>query len=68
MRAVGSTSIAAVGYAEEERTLRVRFVGGGTYDYLEVPRRTFNELLDAPSKGRFVNWRIKPFYEVMRLE
>ena len=48
--------------------MRLLYVGGGLYDYLQVPKRKFDELLAAPSKGQFVNWQIKPYYsyEVVR--
>ena len=63
-----SSSIAAASYDSRRRTLRLLYVGGGLYDYLQVPKRKFDELLAAPSKGQFVNWQIKPYYsyEVVR--
>jgi hypothetical protein len=62
MRAVDSSSIAAAGYSDSRRVLRLRFVGGGIYDYAGVPPQLYAEFLAAPSKGRFVNFRIKPYY------
>src|SRR5690606_34131281 len=44
-----SSSIAAGGYDARSRTLRLRYVSGGTYDYKDVPGTVFDELLDAPS-------------------
>ena len=67
MRRVHSSSIAAVGYDRGMRTLRVRFINGGVYDYLQVPTDVFQDLLDASSKGQFVNWQIKPCYPYVRL-
>ena len=64
---MASSSIAAAGYDAGGRMLRVRFVGGGTYDYLDVPSEVFSGLLEAPSKGRFVNYQIKPCYSYRRL-
>jgi hypothetical protein len=57
-----STSIAAAGYARKWRILRLRYSGGRTYDYLGVSQEVFRAFLAAPSKGQFVNWRIKPHY------
>ena len=68
MLSMSSSSIAAAGYDAEGQVLRVRFVGGATYDYFGVPNHVFKALLDAPSKGRFVNWQVKPCYRFMRLE
>ena len=62
-----SSSIEAAGYDLDRRTLRIRYVGGSTYDYQGVPPIVFEELLAADSKGRFVNWSIKPYYRYTRL-
>jgi lysyl-tRNA synthetase class 2 len=62
-----SSSIAAAEYDRNRRTLRVRFSPGGVYDYLDVPADVIREFLNAPSLGRFVNWRIKPHYRYVRV-
>jgi hypothetical protein len=56
-----SSSIAAGGYDSGEGILRLRYIDGDTYDYLKVPRSVFRALLEAPSKGRFVNWHVNVF-------
>ena len=50
---MSSSNVAAAGYDHGFKILRVRFVRGATYDYLEVPAIVYKELLDASSKGRF---------------
>jgi hypothetical protein len=67
MRAVRSSSIAAAGYDPVRRRLRIRFVGGEAYDYLRVPADVFRGFLDAPSKGQFVNWQVKPYFRYRRV-
>lgn len=67
MRAVRSSSIAAAGYDPVGRTLRIRFIGGDAYDYQSVPADVFRGFLDAPSKGRFVNWQVKPYFRYRRV-
>ncbi|MBO4223395.1 MULTISPECIES: KTSC domain-containing protein [Bradyrhizobium] len=67
MRRVQSTGIEAAGYGRAQRTLRIRYPGGSTYDYFAVPAKVFKELLDAESKGRFVNWYVKPRYRYKRV-
>jgi len=63
-----SSSIAAAAYDERTQTLRITFKSehphhdGGTYDYSNVPPEVVAELLEAESLGRFVNWKIKPYY------
>ena len=52
-------------------TARKRFCeyamsAGPAYDYLAVPPNVFEDFLAAESKGRFVNWQIKPYYRFMR--
>jgi hypothetical protein len=64
---VQSSSIEAAGYDLKRRTLRIRYGGGSTYDYQAVPAKVFNNLLAAESKGRFVNWSIKPYYRYTRV-
>ena len=67
MRRMNSSSIAAAGYDRRRHALRLRYLGGGTYDYLDVPEPVFADLIAASSKGQFVNWQIKPHYRYVRL-
>lgn len=67
MRRVQSSSVEAAGYDLKRRRLRIRFVRGSTYDYEAVPAKVFKDLLAAESKGRFVNWSIKPHYRYTRV-
>jgi hypothetical protein len=62
-----STSIArilweAAGAAGPSGTLRVGFTSGGTYDYVDVPYEKVQELLDAPSKGKYIRRHIAGKY------
>ena len=67
MQSMRSSSIEAAGYDRDRQTLRIRYVRGSTYDYVAVPARVFRDFLEADSKGRFVNWSIKPFYRYTRV-
>jgi hypothetical protein len=67
MRFLSSSSIASAGYDRGRQRLRLRYVGGAIYEYLKVPAKVFQDLLDAPSKGQFVNGSVKPFYPYVRL-
>lgn len=60
-----STAIARSGYADG--ALFIKFVSGEWYKYVGVPESLYSQLLAAPSKGKFVNQRIKPFYRVKPL-
>jgi hypothetical protein len=57
---VESSSIATVGYDEEQQILEIVFRDGRVYHYLEVPPERALSLLRAESKGRFLNSEIKP--------
>ena len=59
---IESTSLASVGYDPSGKVLEVEFQGGRVYRYFGVPRRRYQELLEADSAGRFLNTRIKGFY------
>jgi hypothetical protein len=63
LTSVTSSSINAIGYDLRSGTLRVQFRDSGeVYAYFDVPPDVFAMLERAESKGRFVNYRIKPHY------
>ncbi|WP_082880736.1 KTSC domain-containing protein [Eikenella sp. NML99-0057] len=57
---VSSSTLLSIGY--EHPVLEVRFKHGGCYQYHGVPEGVYRELLNAPSKGRYLHYQIKPFY------
>ena len=65
---VESTSIELVGYDEDAHELYVQFrLRGRTYVYFDVPPSAYAALLEAPSKGRYLNFEIKPYHEYRRV-
>ena len=62
MQAVWSSSVAAVGYSVQAHKLVIHYVRGGRYRYVDVPPEVHRLLMEATSKGRFVNRVIKPAY------
>jgi KTSC domain len=65
---VESTSIELVGYDGDAHELYVRFrLRGRTYVYFAVPPETYAALLQAPSKGRYLNFEIKPYHQYRRV-
>lgn len=56
---VASSNVAAVGYDSDRRILRLRFHNGTLYEYSGVPETVYWTLMNAPSKGSFVNDNIK---------
>lgn len=61
---VDSTNIKRAGY--ENNKLYVEY-DTGLYEYKDVPEALFTELMNAPSKGKFINSRIKYKYECMKV-
>ena len=45
------------------RTVEIEFSGGAVYRYTPVPVYVYRELLDAPSKGDYVESVIKPRFK-----
>ncbi|MBD8018454.1 KTSC domain-containing protein [Kaistella pullorum] len=49
-------------YKPELEILRIIYVSGAVYDYLDVPQEVFEEFRAAFSKGTYLNKIIKPKY------
>ncbi len=64
---VESSNIDMIGYDQDSSQLHVRFKSGAEYVYDEVPVAVHEEFLDADSKGKFLNERIKGRYEYRRV-
>lgn len=62
---VDSSNVSTVAY--EDGYLFVRFKGGTHYKYKDVPQGVFNNLLQAESKGKFLNAEIKGKFDFERL-
>jgi hypothetical protein len=59
----GSTAIASADYDPATRRLIIQYRDGmKRYTYFNVPAAVYEGLLTAPSKGRYVDTWIKPFY------
>ena len=59
---VDSSNIEAIGYDDDSQELHIRFLSGGNYVYSDVPREIFDDLINAPSKGSFLNREVKGVY------
>ena len=56
---VSSSNIQSVGYDAAVRVLEVEFLGGSVYQYSNVPPDRFSGLMNASSKGDYLNYYIK---------
>jgi KTSC domain len=65
--AVESSALASVGYDSDAKTLEVEFRTRKLYRYYEVPKRIYEQLMDAPSKGQFFNTRIRNAFRYVRV-
>jgi lysyl-tRNA synthetase class 2 len=59
---VESTTLATVAYDEARELLQLEFCSRAVYLYFGVPSAVHQELLDAPSKGRYFNRCIRGQY------
>ena len=65
---VVSSAIGSVGYDELSEILEIEFCNGGVYQYCDVPKGIYEELMDAASIGSFFHEHIRGVYESLLLE
>lgn len=66
MTKVASMTISSVGY--ENETLYIQFPNGQVFAYLNVPERVYNNLMCAPSHGKYFSSVVKGTYDFKRLK
>ena len=64
---VTSSMLLAVGYDATKRELEAVFSSGQVWRYQEVPRRVYQELLKAESKGSYMRSCVIGLYPEYRL-
>lgn len=65
---VDSTAISEIDYDAERTKLLVRFVSGERYVYVGVPGEVHRSFVEADSKGRFFQQKIRDRYPFNRLD
>jgi lysyl-tRNA synthetase class 2 len=65
--AVESTTMKSVGYEGKRKILEIEFESGAVYQYLEVPKRVYEALRRADSKGQYFNDEIRDDYAFVRV-
>jgi hypothetical protein len=63
-----SKTLAWVGYSPEWKMLELGFRTGRIYEYYDVPRNVFQELLTSESKGAFFNLQIRNRFRYRRVK
>lgn len=67
MDAVVSSVIAAIGYDEYAKRLVVRFKSGAAYEYLNIPKSLYVELMASEAKGKFYSANIRGKFDGRKL-
>lgn len=68
MNPVESSNIEGIGYDNKNKHLWVAFKGNKVYRYDLVPKGLFEELLQAESKGKYLNEHIKGNFKFVGYE
>lgn len=55
-------------YFPETEILRIFYQSGAVYDYLKVPVEIIERFKTVQSKGRFLNYVIKPKFKYKKIE
>ena len=64
---VSSSNISAIGYEAETQTLEVEFLNGSIYQYAGVSVDVYEVMMNADSKGKYLNANIKGRYPFTKL-
>lgn len=64
---VQSSNIRSVGYDEDSMTLEVEFHSGDIYHYFNVPESVYSGLINAASKGSYLNNHIKGRFQYRKI-
>lgn len=64
---VNSSSVVSVGYEPTLQTLEIEFVSGAVYQYSNVPKQVYDDLLAAPSIGQYVSSNIRNVFSVRKV-
>ena len=64
---VSSSAISEIRYDPDIQALEIQYSNGGVYQYQGVPQDVFDQLMNASSKGTFINQQIKNSYVFVRL-
>jgi len=65
---VKSTNIHSIGYDEKSQILEIEFLSGGVYEYSEIRKELHEDLMAAPSHGKYYNQHIKGEFPSKKLE
>jgi hypothetical protein len=64
---VSSSNVESIGYSESTESLFVKFLNGSIYEYKNVPKMEYEQLMAAPSIGSYMHRNIKGSYTYERI-
>ncbi len=62
-----SSNIGQFGHDEGSEILQVEFTNGGVYQYFDVPRHVYDEMVASDSRGKFLHANIKGAYRYSKV-
>lgn len=63
---LNSSNLSEVTYHSPTQTMEITFHSGHIYRYANIPRNVFQDLISAPSAGRFYNRFIRGRFDSIR--
>ena len=64
---LNSSNICSAGYHDPSRTLEIEFRSGGVYQYFDVPKSTYEQLMSASSPGGLLQEQIRGAFRYARV-
>jgi len=64
---VNSSNIEEVSYDPLMSNLTVKFLNGSKYEFVSVPKQEYENIVTAPSVGRYFQANIKGKYDFLKL-
>ena len=64
---LNSTNISSAGYDDQSQTLEIEFRRGGIYQYFDVPRSIYDQLMNASSPGDYLHEQIRGIFRYARV-
>lgn len=65
---VVSSNIASAGYDPNSGIMEISFVGGGTYQYEDVPKEVYEAFWEAGSPGKFAQKAITKSFKFKKIK
>jgi len=64
---VESEALASVGYDIFRHILQIEFTSGDIYNYMEVPERIYEDLMNSDSHGAYFQANIRDQYDYIKI-